>query len=58
MSRKREMTRKITRKMIKHIEKARNNKKPILMFGTRVIVKMIFGIKTITSKMVTIKRSI
>jgi len=58
MPRKREMTRKVIRKITKYTEKARNSKKPILMFRIRVIVRMMFGTKTMTSKMVTIRRSI
>jgi len=57
MSRKREMTTKMTRKTIKYTKKARNSEKLILMFGNRVTMRMILGIKTIILKTMIIRRS-
>jgi len=51
--RKREMTRKTT----KYMEKARNSKKLILIFGTKVTARIMLGMKAITLKIMTIRRS-
>jgi len=47
----------MTRKTTKHMEKARNSKKPILIFGTKVIARIMLGMKAVTLKIMTIRRS-
>jgi len=57
MPRKKEITTKMTRKTIKYTKKARNSEKPILMFGNRVTVRMILGMKVMILKTMTIRKS-
>jgi len=57
MSKKKEITTKMTRKTIKYTKKARNSEKPILMFGNRVTVRMILGMKAMTLKTMIIRRN-
>ena len=58
MPRKKEITTKMTRKTIKYTKKARNSEKPILMFGNRVTVRIILGMKVMILKTMTIRKSI
>lgn len=51
------MTRKVTKKMTKHIEKVRNSKKQILIFETKIIVRIILNIKAIIPKIMTIRKN-
>jgi len=51
------MTRKTIKKITKYMEKVRNSEKPILIFRTKVTARIMLGMKAMTQKIMTIRRS-